>query len=229
MLNRVFIGWDSRENVAFEVCRSSIELRNSSPHLGIGPLKQSVLRNAGIYARPNDALASTEFSLTRFLVPYLSGYQGFSIFVDCDFLFTEDINSIMRGVDPAKAVHVVKHEYAPKSAVKMDGKIQHQYPRKNWSSLVVFNCAHPANQVLTPELVNTESPQFLHRFSWLEDDQIGSLSHEWNYLAGWYTDLKTPKAIHFTEGGPWFEEHEGCEFSKLWLLEFFRMSRNLIK
>lgn len=229
MLNKVFIGWDSRENVSFEVCRSSIEVRNKSSHLLIAPLKQKVLRDSGVYSRPIDALASTEFSLTRFLVPFLSGYEGFSLFVDCDFIFTEDINNLMAKIDPTKAVHVVQHDYQPKEGVKMDGQIQHLYPRKNWSSFILFNCAHPSNRQLTPELVNSESPQFLHRFSWLKDSEIGSISHDWNYLVGWYNDRKMPKGIHFTEGGPWFEKHEDCEFSKLWLLEFFNMSRNLVR
>ena len=228
MLNKVFVGWDSRENVSFEVCRSSIEARNTSPHLLIAPLKQKVLRASGVYSRPVDALASTEFSLTRFLVPFLSGYQGFALFVDCDFLFTEDVNNLMKEIDPTKAVHVVQHDYQPRSGVKMDGKVQHLYPRKNWSSFILFNCGHPSNKLLTPELVNTESPQFLHRFSWLKDDEIGALSHDWNYLVGWYNDREMPKAIHFTEGGPWFAEHEDCDFAKLWLLEFFKMSRNLV-
>jgi hypothetical protein len=229
MLEKVFIGWDSRENTAFEVCRSSIESRCKSPSLSIAPLKQAVLREAGVYNRPIDALASTEFSLTRFLIPYLSGYRGFSVFVDCDFLFTADINELMSEIDVTKAVHVVQHQYNPERGVKMDGKQQHLYPRKNWSSLIVFNCAHPSNRLLTPDVVNSESPQYLHRFSWLKDDEIGSLGHEWNYLVGWYNDLSAPKAIHYTEGGPWFEAHEKCEFSGLWLLEFFKMCRRSVQ
>lgn len=229
MLNKVFIGWDSRENVAFEVCRSSIESRSSSPKLLVCPLKQKILRDSGVYTRPVDSLASTEFSLTRFLVPYLSDFQGFSLFVDCDFVFTVDVNELMNEVDQSKAVHVVQHDYKPANGVKMDGKTQHQYPRKNWSSLILFNCAHPSNRCLTPDLVNQETPQFLHRFSWLKDDEIGALGHEWNYLSGWYNDLDRPKAVHYTEGGPWFEKHEDCDFAELWLLEFFRMTRNSVK
>jgi hypothetical protein len=228
MLSRVFIGWDSRENVAFEVCRSSLESRNTSPHLLVNPLKQTLLRGAGVYTRPVDTFASTEFSLTRFLVPYLSGYEGYAIFVDCDFIFMDDINKVMADLDHTKAVHVVQHDYQPREGVKMDGKIQHLYPRKNWSSFILFNCSHPSNKLLTPELVNSESPQFLHRFSWLKDEEIGSLSHDWNYLVGWYNDIPLPKAIHYTEGGPWFESREDCDFSKLWLLEFFKMNVRLV-
>jgi lipopolysaccharide biosynthesis glycosyltransferase len=222
---KIFIGWDSREEVSYQVCEFSIRVRTSQ--IEITPLKQSDLRKKNIYQRPVDILASTEFSITRFLTPYLSEYRGFSIFIDCDFLVKDDIQKLFNSIDKTKAVSVVKHDYIPSEKIKMDGKKQHIYPRKNWSSLIVFNNEHPSNKKLNLEMVNNETPQFLHRFSWLSDDEIGEISHEWNYLVGWYNDIKEPKAIHYTEGGPCFEEYKDCEFSKDWLYEYYLMKENL--
>jgi lipopolysaccharide biosynthesis glycosyltransferase len=222
--NQIFIGWDSRDQDAYKVCEYSIK-RRLSIDIPIFPLKQSELRERNIYQRPIDVLASTEFSLTRFLVPHLSDYKDFSIFLDCDFLVLEDIYQLLESIDKSKAISVVKHEYTPSNSKKMDGKSQHLYPRKNWSSFIVFNNQHPSNLKLTPEIVNSESPQFLHRFSWLDDNEIGEISHEWNYLVGWYSDIERPKAIHYTEGGPWFDEYINCDFSKDWLHEYYLMSK----
>lgn len=222
-MKKVFIGWDKNEEVAYEVCKHSIK-RHLNSNIEILPLIQKQLRDDGCYFRPIDNLSTTEFSLTRFLVPYLSGYQGFSIFMDCDFLVTHDINLLFEIIDKNKAVSVVKHDYKPQSNTKADGKPQYLYPRKNWSSMIVFNNEHPSNKKLTRDLVNLETPQFLHRFSWLSDDEIGEIPHEWNYLVGWYFDIKLPKAIHYTEGGPWFKECKNCEFSKEWLYEYFLMN-----
>jgi hypothetical protein len=222
---KIFIGWDSREKRAYEVCKYSITSRTNQ-NIIIKPLKQKKLRSKKIYYRPNDELASTEFSLTRFLVPHISKYKGFSIFMDCDFLIKDDIDKIFNLIDKTKAVSVVKHDYNPSNTVKMDNKKQHLYPRKNWSSFIVFNNEHPSNKKLNLDVVNNESPQYLHRFSWLEDHEIGEISHEWNYLVGWYNDIKNPKGIHYTEGGPWFKEYVDCEFSKDWLHEYFLMNEN---
>lgn len=221
---KVFIGFDSREKIAYDVCKYSIQTRNKD--IQIIPLIQSELRSSGVYLRPEDKLASTEFSITRFLVPYLSDYKGISIFMDCDFLVLEDIKKLIDEIDLSKAISVVKHDYKPTESTKMDGKLQHHYPRKNWSSLMVFNCDHPSNKKLTKELVNNETPQYLHRLSWLDDSEIGEINHTWNYLVGWYNDIKNPKAIHFTEGGPWFKQYIDCDFSKEWLWEYYLMKQN---
>jgi len=220
-MNKIFIGWDSRENIAYEVCKFSIERHNKNRNVAIYALKQNDLRELGIYTRPIDNLASTEFSLTRFLVPFLSDYMGFSIFMDCDFLIQSDIQELFETIDKSKAVSVVKHNFIPKNTTKMDGKTQHIYPRKNWSSLMVFNNNHPSNKKLNIELINNESPQYLHRLSWLEDKEIGDINHTWNYLVGWYNDLEKPKAIHYTDGGPWFNDYYNCDFSKEWLHEYY--------
>lgn len=224
---RIFIGYDSREDVSYRVCKHSIE-RNCNEKIDILPVKQNELREQKIYTREIDKFASTEFSLTRFLVPHLSKFEGFSLFVDCDFLFQNDINKLLDSIDKSKAVSVVKHNYNPENLTKMDGKIQHVYPRKNWSSFIVFNNEHSSNKILTPDLVNNQTPQYLHRFSWLDDSEIGEISHTWNYLVGWYDDIERPNAIHYTEGGPWFSEYKDCDFSKEWLYEYYLMKESVL-
>ena len=103
--------------------------------------------------------------------------------------------------------------------MKMDGQVQTQYPRKNWSSMVLWNCGHPSNQQVTPEMVNTKKSRTMHRFAWLKDEEIGSVSHEWNWLEGSYKEPQDgkPKAIHFTEGGPWFANCQDVDYADLWI------------
>ena len=201
---KIFIGYDSREDIAWQVCRFSL-LRHTNADIEIYPLKQKTLREVGLYTRGTDN-ASTEFSLTRFLTPYLGAHDGYSIFVDCDFLFTTDIMSVLDGVDPGKAVYVVKHDYTPANAVKMDAQAQTSYPRKNWSSFILFNNAHPQVKALTPDVVNTQSPAFLHRFNWIDDD-------EYEKPEG------VPSAIHYTNGGPWFSNWQNVDYGDLWTAE----------
>jgi len=227
---KIYVGWDPREDLAWEVCRYSLVTRAVKKPIEVIPLVQSDLRARGIYKRPVDNLASTEFSLTRFLTPSLAGQGGFAVFVDCDFLFLEDINNVLNEIDPIKAVSVVKHEYLPKEGIKMDGCIQHTYPRKNWSSFMVFNCEHPSLKKLTPQLVNNAEPSFLHQFKWIDDAEIGNLSITWNYLEGWYPSSGIDlKAIHYTRGGPWFEHMKNCDFANEWITESKKMSANKIQ
>lgn len=215
MERKIFIGFDTREVAAYTACVNSL-LDNSNTNCDIIPLKLNVLRELGIYKRDIDSLSSTEFSFTRFLIPYLCNYNGWAVFCDCDFIFLEDIGKLYELREEKYAVMCAQHNYTPTNVIKMDGKAQHLYPRKNWSSLVLWNCSHPSNKLITPELVNTQSGQFLHRFSWLEDSEIGSIPIEWNWLVGWYKEPEngTPKALHFTEGGPWFENYKNCEYSE---------------
>lgn len=217
---KIFVGYDPREDIAWRVCRHSIQRQASSP-LQVRPLRQLVLREIGLYDRPADGPASTEFSLTRFLTPYLAAYDDWSVFVDCDFLFTADLAALFDTLDPTKAIYVVQHDYVPVHAVKMDGKQQSTYPRKNWSSFMVFNGRHPAVKALTPEVVNTATPAFLHRFGWIKDDKlIGSLELGWNFLVGEYAPPPAPpSAIHYTNGGPWFPEWVDVDYGDLWLKE----------
>lgn len=175
------------------------------------------LRTPPEYTRPQEPLQSTAFTYTRFLIPHIQQYQGFSIFCDCDFLFLDDIVNLFNIVDRTKAVSVVKHPtYIPRNDTKMDGIQQHAMPRKNWASLMVFNNEHPANKTLTPHYINTITPgRLLHQFDWLEDNQIGNLPLYWNVLDDYYL-IDNPKAIHYTDGGPWFSEYKNTTYSHLW-------------
>ena len=226
----VYIGWDSREVEAFDVCEHTLKKHwQSDPKLlRIEALKQHELRSKGMYHRDVDKLAATEFSLTRFLVPSLNQFRGYAVFVDCDFVFLDDIKAVFDEIDPNKAISVVKHDYAPQEKYKMDGAIQHNYPRKNWSSFMVFNCAHPSNRKLTDLTVNHESPAFLHRLSWLKDSEIGEIGRRWNYLEGHYpADEVDIKAIHFTRGGPWFKNMQHVDFADVWLNEYSEIKRKI--
>jgi len=214
---RIFVGWDSREDIAYQVCKRSIENHTSIP-VDIRPIKQFELRGQGVYTRQRDQLSSTEFSFTRFLTPYLAGYTGWAVFVDCDFLFRGDIAGLLDYADGAKACFVVKHDYWPLETIKMDNQPQHRYPRKNWSSFMFINCAHPQVKILTPNVVNAQTGMYLHRFEWLEDGVMGSLPSAWNYLEGWHTkdDCPNPLAVHFTRGGPWFADYKNVEYANEW-------------
>ena len=213
-----FIGYDSKEDIAYRVCKASL-LNHSSMPVNVLSLKIQELQARNIYSRSIDPLASTEFTYSRFLVPSLMDYKGWAIFCDCDFLFLEDISKLFENISENKAVYCVQHDYSPKEKHKMDGQVQTIYPRKNWSSFIVFNCSHPSNKKLTNKLVNSETGAYLHQFKWLDDQEIGSLDERWNWLEGWTSqnNSKKPFAIHYTRGGPWFDEWQDVEFAQEWL------------
>lgn len=215
-IHTVFVGYDSREDIAYKVCEYSIYKHCASAE--VIPLVQSDLRREGVYNRQVDSLSSTEFTFTRFLVPYLNNYTGWALFCDCDFVWDGNIEELFEKADKRYAVMVVKHDHKPTNTVKMDGKQQTQYPRKNWSSMILWNCEHPSNAKITPELINNTTGQFLHRFEWLRDDEIGDLNLKYNFLVG-YNDpnIVTPFAYHYTEGGPWFKEYTNCPFNNVWM------------
>lgn len=220
---KIFVGYDTREDIAYQVCKHSI--LSKQPAADVRPLKQQELRDAGWYTRSLDKLASTEFTFTRFLIPELMNFKGWALFMDCDMILTTDIKELFDQADDRYAVMCVQHDYTPKEGVKMDGQKQTIYPRKNWSSVMLFNCSHPSNATLTMDLVNDPeiNGAYLHRFSWLKDEEIGELDHTWNYLVGVYNDIDKPNLIHYTEGGPWFENYRYCEFNELWKAELFNM------
>ena len=222
---KIYIGYDSRQdyppkydkvkNPCYEVCKSSI--RKYNKNVEIQPIKLDELIDRGIYYRDVDSLASTEFTYSRFLVPYLNDYKGIAIFCDSDFLWRCDVEEVLGFYNENYAVSCVQHDYTPKSDTKMDGVIQTSYPRKNWSSLMMFNCEHPDTQKLSVEVVNTESPKYLHRMSWT--DEVGSIPLTYNYLEGDYEYIDYPKVIHFTNGGPWHKTWDG-DYSELWVKEY---------
>lgn len=199
---RVFIGYDRREPLAYHVAAHSI-LRRASIPISITPLAITSLR--GIYHRERGPTESTEFALTRFLVPYLSDYEGWSLFLDSDMLVQCDLLDLqleMLSKNRDKAILVCPHEYTPRPDPKFLGQVQTAYPRKNWSSFMVFH--NKLCRRLTPEYVNTASGLELHRFQWLRDEQIGQLPLEWNWLVGEYPLNPDARVLHYTRGGPWF-------------------------
>ena len=214
---RVFIGWDSREQIAYDVARRSLVEHASIP-VDVVPIKLNELVRNGLYTRRVDPLASTEFTYSRFLTPYLAGYRGWALFCDCDFLFFGDVAELVQHQNDDVAVACVQHEYRPTNATKMDGVAQSVYPRKNWSSFMLFNCAHPSTRRLTVACVNEESGAYLHRMQWAADEEIGSLPISWNWLEGWNQKPAAgrPNAVHFTNGGPWFEDWQNVDYAEEW-------------
>ena len=222
---KVFVGYDTREDIAYQVCKHSIESKQSDA--SVRPLKQQELRDAGWYTRGIDKLASTEFTFTRFLIPELCNFNGWALFMDCDMILKTDIKQLFDQADDEYAVMCVQHDYSPSATTKMDGQAQTIYPRKNWSSVMLFNCGHKSNAKLTQNLINDPkiTGAYLHRFSWLKDKEVGELSPEWNWLVGHYKEPKdgTPKLIHYTEGGPWFENYRNCDYHQDWKDELYDM------
>ena len=216
----VFIGYDPRESVAFYTLAHSI-LRRASIPVSITPLMQSQLKD--IYKRERGPTESTEFSLTRFLVPALSAYKGWSLFMDCDMLCRTDVAELFRETERQSdaAVILCKHDYTPKTGRKFLGHVQTVYERKNWSSLMLFN--NERCRALTQDYVNTAAGLDLHRFRWIEDSAIGALALEWNWLVGEYDYNPAAKIVHYTIGGPYFAEYRDCDYAQEWFAEFESM------
>ena len=218
---RIFIGYDPREAVAFNVLSHSIHTRASEP-VEIAPLMLSQLR--GVFKREAHPLQSTEFSFSRFLTPHLSQYAGWSLFCDCDMLMLDDIVNLWKLRDDKFAAQVVKHEHKPEETKKFLDKPQSRYEKKNWSSVILFNNAKC--KALTPDYVNTATGLELHQFKWLGDDSlIGELPHRWNHLVDYDPTIPPDQVslIHFTEGGPYFEDYKACSYADLWFAERERM------
>lgn len=227
-MNRIFLGYDSRETEAFVVARRS--MRRYAPGTPIDAICIDDMRDLGLYRRPtsrrdgrlwddiSDAPMSTEFAISRFLTPHLAK-SGWALFADCDVLARAPLNDLFTQADPKYAVMCVKHKHEPKLGLKMDGQEQTRYARKNWSSLMLFNVDHPANQKLTVDLVNTVPGRDLHRFCWLKDKEIGALDPAWNFLVGHTDPSINPAIVHFTEGGPWLPEYRDVPFAGEWLAE----------
>lgn len=229
----VFIGFDQREPEAWDVCRHSIA-RRSSKAVHFVKLDERALRYNGWYNRPwrvdnetgckidqrDGKPFSTDFAFSRFLVPALSLYSGWALFCDCDFLFTADIAGLFSLADPQYAIRVVKHQHIPTEQEKMDGQRQEKYHRKNWSSLILWNCEHPSNRYLTTHAVNYEPGQWLHAFGWLRDEEIGEIPLTWNWLSGVSKPTEElPCAIHYTLGGPWMDNCRDVPLAEHWLKE----------
>ena len=216
---RVFIGYDSRETVAYGVLAHSINARASQP-VAVAPVMLGQLKH--VFQREKNPLQSTEFSFSRFLVPWMCDYEGWAIFMDCDMLVLEDIAKLWALRDDRCAVQVVKHEHVPKEDTKFLGAVQTKYQKKNWSSVMLMNCARC--KALSPEFVNRASGLELHQFKWLGDDAlIGAIPSGWNHLVGYDPPRRDASLVHFTIGGPWFDEYRDSEYSKEWFAEKERM------
>ncbi|MDX2223956.1 MAG: hypothetical protein SFV21_14495 [Rhodospirillaceae bacterium] len=218
---RVFIGFDHRETVAYNVLAYSILARSSAP-VTVAPLMLSQLK--GVFTRDWNPLQSTEFSFSRFLTPYLCDYQGWAMFCDCDMLMLDDIAKLWALRDDRYAVQVVKHDHKPRETVKFLDQPQSKYEKKNWSSVMLFNNARCT--ALSPDYVNTATGLQLHQFKWLGDDGlIGEIPHRWNHLVDYDPTLPEDQVslIHFTEGGPYFEKYKDCGYADTWRRERERM------
>lgn len=228
----IWIGFDPREEKAFNVARASLLRRLSQP-IPVKTLQLGDLRMRKMYQRPiehrngriidtlsvrgdYDGSISTEHALARFFVPFLA-LDGLALFMDGDMLVRTDIAAVFENLDPSKAVHVVKHEHCPNNTTKMDDQVQTSYPRKNWSSFMVWDCSHPTLQLLR-NMVNVAPGRDLHAFAWLIDRDIGELDPRWNHLVGWSKTVD-PHVVHFTEGTPDMEGYGSCEYADEWRAE----------
>ena len=219
---RVCIGYDPREAVVYHVCVNSI-IRLSSQPVAVTPLALANL--AGYVERHRDG--SNQFTYSRFLVPQLMGWQGWGLYIDGDMLLRADIAELWRLRDESKALLCVQHDYRTRLHQKYLGAKNEDYPRKNWSSVMLWNCAHPANRRLTPEFVQQASGAQLHRFTWLDDALIGALPKEWNWLPDELGANPQAKLLHWTLGAPCFHEFAGAEMAEEWHEERRRMNDSL--
>ena len=215
MIN-IFIGYDNKEKVAFNVLSYSI-LKNSTKPVAITPIYLNNIKDD--FIRERNQLSSTEFSFSRFIIPHLMNYQGWALFMDCDMLMKADVSELWRLRDDKYAVQVCKHDYVPKTQTKFLGHTQTAYPKKNWSSFMLMNCKKCTQ--LTPDYVNKASGLELHQFKWLESDElIGELPIEWNWLADEYEYKEDVKNIHYTEGGPYFKDYKNTDYAIDWFNDY---------
>lgn len=222
----IWLGFDPREAAAFAVCRDSI-IKTLTQPIPIHGIVLDDLRRDNLYTRPIDfrdgqlydpvseAPMSTEFAISRFFTPYLAG-SGWALFMDCDMLVRTSLARLFEEADKKYAVYCVKHNHVPQGICKMDGQTQTRYARKNWSSFCLFNCDHPSNKRLTLSALNKLPGRDLHRFCWLNDEEIGELGPEWNYLVGETTASIRPNVLHFTQGGPWVDGYEDVDYADQW-------------
>lgn len=208
---KLVVGFDQVESVAYHVfCQSVID--HATVPVQFLPLAEHTLTG---YSEVHED-GSNRFIYSRFLTPHLMNHDGWAIFADGDMVCRADIAELWELRDPQKAVQVVKHDYQTKAFRKYLGNKNENYPRKNWSSVVLWNCSHPAHRVLTPSFIKESSGKFLHRFSWLSDDQIGELPKEWNWLAIEYNQNHNAKLIHYTLGTPCFGDYKNTEMADYW-------------
>ena len=219
MIN-VFIGYDEGEKIAYHVLSESIR-RNSSKPVSITPL---CLSNIPEFKRETQPNQSTEFAFSRFMVPYLNDYKGWSIFMDCDMMFRGDISELWDMRETKYSVMCCKHDYEPKQGVKFRGAKNEKFPKKNWSSFMLMN--NMLCKKLTPEYVNTATGLELHQFKWLmNDNAIGNIPLDWNWLVGEYDYNPNAKNVHWTLGGPYFEDYARSDYADEWFEIYYDTTR----
>lgn len=225
----IWIGFDPREAAAYAVARHSAQANAAC--IPVHGVVLDDLRRDGLYTRAteirpgfdrpilwdtvSDAPMATEFAISRFFVPHLAK-KGWALFMDCDVLVRMNLHKLFEKLEHKYAVYCVKHDHKPANDFKMDGQIQTLYPRKNWSSVMVFNCEHPSNRWLTPENINSTPGRDLHRFCWLNDDEIGELDPHWNWLAGHSSKDILPRIVHHTDGSPCMRGYEDAPYADEW-------------
>jgi lipopolysaccharide biosynthesis glycosyltransferase len=207
----IYVGFDQKEAIAYHAfCQSLID--KSTIPIQITPL---ALNNLNLYSEGHTD-RSNDFVYSRFLTPFLNNYDGWALFADGDMICQSDIRELFELRDDSKAVMVVKHDYKTKQEKKYLGNINENYPRKNWSSVILWNCNHPKHKVLSPDFVKNQTGKYLHRFSWLDDEEIGELPIEWNWLAIEYEENPNAKIVHYTLGTPCFNDYRDSSMSNLW-------------
>ena len=219
---RIVVGYDQKESVAYHVFTQSVLEKSSAP-ISFIPLSVNTLK---IY-KETHADGSNEFIYSRFLTPFLMNFSGWAIFADGDMVCNSDIAELWALRDENKAVQVVKHNYKTKKTVKYLGNKNEDYPRKNWSSLILWNCGHPDNKILTPKFIQEKLGSFLHRFSWLDDNHIGELPLEWNWLAIEYPDNPNANIVHYTLGTPCFREYSQGSMADYWHAVYQRVNQGM--
>lgn len=224
-MRSVWIGFDPREAAAYAVARETAQ--DWAPDLDVRGVNLATLRHRGLYWRPtrrmngqlwddiSQAPMSTEFAISRFLVPALAK-TGLALFMDGDVMVRQPLTDLFDSIDPTKAVSLVQHVFDPPEHVKMDGQAQTRYSRKCWSSVMAFNCDHPANERLTATLINSVPGRDLHGFCWLNDDEIGALDPKWNWLAGHSSPDIEPAIVHYTNGIPSMPGYENEPYADEW-------------
>ena len=218
---RVFIGYDDNEKVAFSTLSHSL-LKHATQPIAITPIRLQNIKD--VFVRERLPIQSTEFAFSRFLVPYLCNYSGHAIFMDCDMLSRSDISALWRQRTTKYAVQCVQHDYTPTSTVKFLNQPQTPYPKKNWSSMMLFNNAKCT--ALTPDYVNSATGLELHQYKWLENEElIGKINEEWNWLVGEYEYNSNAKLVHYTEGGPYFKNYKNCDYAEEWFDTFKETTR----
>ena len=221
---KIVVGFDQRESIAYHTFCQSIIQKASMP-ISFIPLVINSLKNY----KETHSDQSNDFIYSRFLTPYLNNYEGWAIFADGDMICQSDIKELWDLRDPSKALMVVKHDYQTKANIKYLGNKNENYPRKNWSSVILWNCSHPKHKILTPEFIQNQTGKYLHRFSWLNDDEIGEIPIEWNWLAIEYPENHNAKLIHYTLGTPCFKEYEKTDMADIWYKTFDRVKDGIGK